>query len=387
MTSAKPRVLCVDDEERVLAGLRRTLRRDFDITGVGGGHEGLKALEEDGPFEVVISDMQMPRMNGAEFLAQARKLYPDIVRFLLTGQADLDSAIAAVNEGAIFRFLTKPCPPASLIAALQDGVEQHRLITAERELLERTLRGSVAALSEVLSLTNPAAFGRATRVTQTAAALGETAQVEPRWVIEVAAMLAPIGAIVLPSSTVEKMSSGQQLSTEEEAMAARVPAVADSLLAKIPRLEPVREALAHQTRRYDGKGDPNGPSGEAIPIAARVLRVAQDYDALLEESMDPERALGVLRSRNGCYDPELVQALSELQAAREGALVRVRELTLAEVRPGMVLSADVVSVDGVLLVSHGHPITPQLLERLKNIAFSTGIQEPLMCKEPIHSAT
>ena len=113
-----------------------------------------------------MSDMRMPVMDGAAVLAQARSARPDTVRILLTGQADLEDAVAAVNNGNIFRFLLKPCPRPVLVQALSDAVEQHRMITAERELLERTLRGSVAALFDVLSLANPLAFARAVRIQQ-----------------------------------------------------------------------------------------------------------------------------------------------------------------------------------------------------------------------------
>lgn len=99
--------------------------------------------------------MQMPNMNGAAFLTEVRKRCSDVSRVLLTAQADIESACAAVNRGQTFRFLTKPCPPEELRAALNDAVAQHRLITSERVLLEQTLVGSVRALSEVLALVHP----------------------------------------------------------------------------------------------------------------------------------------------------------------------------------------------------------------------------------------
>jgi DNA-binding NtrC family response regulator len=120
--------------------------RMSESTTATSGKAGLERLSSDGPFAVVVSDMRMPEMNGAAFLAQVRERAPDTVRVLLTGQADLDSAIAAVNEGQIFRFLTKPCAPEMLISSLRAAEEQHRLITAERVLLEQTLHGAVKAL-------------------------------------------------------------------------------------------------------------------------------------------------------------------------------------------------------------------------------------------------
>jgi len=135
----RPRVLFVDDEPHVLLGLKNVLRHRFDVTTAGGGQEGLECLAQAGPFTVVVSDFRMPGMNGAEFLRRVRDVAPDTVRMLLTGQAGLEDTISAVNEGHIFRFLGKPCPTPVLIQALEGAVEQARLVTRDRELLESKL--------------------------------------------------------------------------------------------------------------------------------------------------------------------------------------------------------------------------------------------------------
>src|SRR5690349_20120797 len=164
MTSnAKPALLCVDDEPLVLEGLTLHLRRAFTVTTATSGAAGLEILKDKGPFAVVMSDMRMPGMNGAEFLSKVREQWPDTVRVLLTGQSDLQSAVAAVNDGQIFRFLTKPCPPELLLGALGAASRQHDLLIGERVLLEQTLHGSIKMLTDVLSLANPVAFGRANR--------------------------------------------------------------------------------------------------------------------------------------------------------------------------------------------------------------------------------
>ncbi len=133
---AKPRVLCVDDEPLAVEGISNILRKRFEVVTATSGAEGLAAFREKGPFQVVISDFQMPGMNGAAFLRQAQELAPDTIRMLLSGKAGFDDAMQVINEGYIFRFLSKPCPPDVLIAAIDAAVEQHRLRTADRELLE-----------------------------------------------------------------------------------------------------------------------------------------------------------------------------------------------------------------------------------------------------------
>src|SRR5581483_1037494 len=129
---ARPRILCVDDEPYVLESLRDTLRRSFDVLTAGGGPEALEKLNaEPGEYAVIISDMRMPVMSGSSFLRESRRIAPDAARILLTGYADLDAAISAVNDAQLFRFLTKPCEPEQLLRACTAGLLQHRLQTAE----------------------------------------------------------------------------------------------------------------------------------------------------------------------------------------------------------------------------------------------------------------
>jgi FixJ family two-component response regulator len=131
------KILFVDDEPPVLEGYQRLLRREFAVSTAIGGYQGLAAIQANGPFAVVISDMRMPEMTGVEFLAQVRQKAPDSVRMLLTGHADFDAAIQAVNRGNIFQFLTKPCERSTLVEAIHNGLVQYRAATAQRELARK----------------------------------------------------------------------------------------------------------------------------------------------------------------------------------------------------------------------------------------------------------
>jgi DNA-binding NtrC family response regulator len=170
-----PRILCVDDDSNLLDGLTRSLRGHYRVETATDATVALENLKTVEPYSVVISDQRMPRMDGVTFPANIRGLAPATVRVLLTGQADMESAIAAVNEGNIFRFLTKPCSTTVMLKTLSACIEQHRLILAEKVLLEQTLRGSIKALIDILSLANPIAFGRATRVRHPRAPLSRAA--------------------------------------------------------------------------------------------------------------------------------------------------------------------------------------------------------------------
>jgi response regulator RpfG family c-di-GMP phosphodiesterase len=378
----KPRILCVDDEPQVLDGLQLNLRRRFDVSTAPGGAQGLTVLESAPQgFAVVISDMRMPQMNGAVFLSQVRQRWPDTVRMLLTGQSEIEAAIMAVNEGQIFRFLSKPCPVDQLTIAVDAAVEQHRLLTAERVLLEQTLHGSIRALTEILSLQNPLAFGRATRAKAHVAALAEHLSLKERWPVEVAAMLSAIGAVILPAETVEKLYENRPLTLPEQVMVKRVPAVTEQLLGNIPRLEPVREILSFLESRYDGEGGTR--KGPDLPLGARMLRIALDYDALETQGITSGAALETLRSRKGQYDPDLVTAFAAMLGAQQEKAV-VRELKLALIRPGMVFMEDVRTSSGALLIARGHEITASLIERIRNFSKNDGIPEPLRVLVPPH---
>ena len=154
----------MDDEARVVEGLVLHLRKDYEVHTALSGDEALKLLKQIGGAAVIVSDMRMPGMDGASLLHRVMSTYPDTTRILLTGEPGRDAAAAAVNKGQIFRFLTKPCPPDQLRAAVEAGVMQHRLVNAERSILKETLIGCIKALIDVLAITNPVAFGRASRV-------------------------------------------------------------------------------------------------------------------------------------------------------------------------------------------------------------------------------
>jgi response regulator RpfG family c-di-GMP phosphodiesterase len=374
--AVKPRVLCVDDEPNVLEGLRDTLRRSFDVRIATSGIEALQLLkQEPDAYTVVVSDMRMPVMDGAAFLREARRWAPDATRMLLTGFADIEAAVSAVNNAQLFRFLTKPCAPKDLVGACTAALVQHRLVTAERVLLEQTLHGSVKALADVLALANPVAFGRAVSIQVSVKALAKAVGMRETWEVEVAAMLAPIGAVTLPASTAEKLYTGAPLSEDEVAMVERVPAITRGILENIPRLEGILQILDNYGRPFN---DGEGPG--VIPIGARMLRIARDHDALLGQGIDAAVALATMRSREGIYDSHLLQAFAELAGSDPN--VRVREIKLGELRAGMKLADDVRSAAGQLLIAHGHEANQGLIERLSNLADGY-IREPLRIFELI----
>jgi response regulator RpfG family c-di-GMP phosphodiesterase len=368
----------VDDEPNVLEALALNLRRRFEVVTATEGAKALvllKELESAGGTAVVVSDMRMPGMDGATFLTQVRQMLPNTVRILLTGQTDLASAIKAVNDGQLFRFLTKPCPPATLLSTIEAGVQQHQLQCAERVLLEQTLHGSIRALTEVLALTNPLSFGRASRIKARVTELAQELKLAERWQVEVAAMLSQLGCITLPAETVEKMYYGKPLLDEERAMIERLPTVTEKLLGNIPRLETVRAILAAfptpNTRPAASAAGAAGAGDDLVRRCAQVLKVVSDLDVYEAQGQTLARAFDLMRGRADPYDAQVLEAYAAVRG-RTGPGENIRELPFGKIVVGMVFAEDVCMRSGTLLAPRGFEVTESFLERARNFQSSLG---------------
>jgi len=375
-----PRVLFVDDESNVLSALQRQFRKQFEVHTALGGAKALQLIASAGPFAVIVSDMRMPAMSGLEFLKEARKSTPDSVRLMLTGNADQKTAMDAVNEGKVFSFLTKPCPPEVMFNAINRAVAQHHLITAERDLLENTLNGSIRLLTDMLSMVAPDCFGRAVAVREMARSLADVIQPENAWNLELAAMLGSLAAVTLPPQTLAGMLSGEELQQEEQQMAARLPEIGRNLLNHIPRLERVADIVYYQQKHFDGSGFPaDDLAGEDIPLESRILKILGDLQVLKARGVTQADAMQQMAGLGGVYDQVILElvavALSTADtASAESVLV---EVTLAGLQPGHVLVTDIETIDGKLLFAAGHKITLPIKERLINYQQIARIKEPI----------
>ncbi len=370
------KILCVDDDEHILESYRRSIRKFFQIETALGGEEGLQKEADSGPFAVVVSDLKMPGMDGIQFLTKMRACAPDSVRIMLTGQADLNTAIDAVNEGNIFRFLTKPCTVEALLKAVSDGVEQYRLITAEKELLEKTLSGSIKLLTEVLSLVSPAAFGKSLRIQRYMRSLAVALGRESSWEFDLAGLLSQIGYVTIPPEIQNKVEKNLKLASDELSMFNEHPGIAQDLISNIPRLEAIAEIIAYQEKDFNGEGPPEEQtSGEDIPLGARALHVANNFDTLVMGGETHKAAIFKLKAQEGRFDPAVITALQSIYKAE--AHYEAKSLDIIDLRPGMILADDVYAATGVLLVPKGQEATTALIAKLKNFNVSMGVKQPI----------
>lgn len=362
-----PRVLCVDDEPNLLAAMERTLHSRFDVVTANGGTAGLDAIQLGEPFAVIVSDMRMPGMDGATFLAQAREQAPDAVRILLTGQADVESSIAAINRGAIFRYLCKPCPSDVLIAALDDAVRHYNRVRAERELLETTLTAAVNTLTEVLAMVAPWAFQRATFAHSAVQHALSRLDWSDGWIYSIAAALSQLGCVGIPPELMQADAAQRHLGPDEKKLLREHPEVASRLVAAIPRLD-----LAAEIIRYQSDNPPPDAPLEVIR-GAPLLRAALELERDWSRTKATRSPRDVLRTVQPPVPDYIVRALADFRSeVNHHRAARVRDLV-----PGWVVDEDVRCTNGMMVLSRGHELTDTAIAALSRLLAAQAIREPI----------
>jgi len=370
-------VLCVDDDPAMLQVLVRTLSPHFDVMTEDRGMAALQRLERgEREFVAIVSDMQMPLMDGAAFLSYAAKLTPKSTRVLLTGLAELEVAIAAVNTGQIFRFLRKPCAPHDLLAAVEAAAEQYRLVTVEQRLLEQTLTGGVRLLCEVFALLAPRVCGQNDRLQAYVLHLAKKLGRKDSWRFELAACLNMVGYVGLPEETLNHFLSGALLDADELRQVAEQPRSAHALLNKIPHFEDLAEMIRLQSPQpSDGDGAPAD-----VLLGASMLRVASGVARLVAAGATESEAVASLVPRATPRDLELLRLLEDYR----GALPRgsVKELRVPQMTTLMTPAENITTRTGVVVVPMGKQLNAAILERLLRFSRAAMLVEPIRVLVP-----
>lgn len=401
-------VLCVDDEANILSALKRLFRpAGYRILTATSGQEGLSIIEQEGGnVDLILSDMRMPEMDGAAFLSAVRTRWPDIPRILLTGYADMESTVAAINEGQIYRYISKPWNDSEVLLIARDALERKALEreklrlealtlrqneelkalnagleetvakrTAElrgaHEKLKRSFLTSIQVFANLIELRAGQMAGHSGRVANLARQVVTKLDIgdKERQDVFLAALLHDIGKIGLPDALLEK--APPQMSGDEFGLWRRHPIKGEQALMALEELQGVAAIIRAHHERFDGTGYPDALSGMTIPLGARILAVVNEYDGLLSGMLTGTRMSEtdarqfILKSRGKRYDPAVVDVF--LGAAGGAAPVEVKDIELVsrELRPGMVLADNVVSKDGVVLLTAGYALTEHLIHQLR----------------------
>jgi len=371
--SDKKNILFVDDEENVLSSMRRMLRKNaaqWDMAFANSGAEAVE-LAKVKNIAVVVSDMRMPEMDGLETLSAIKDTSPDTVRIMLTGNADQLTAINAINEGEIFRFFTKPCDRDTLVKGIESAIRQHNLITAEKELLEQTLAGSLRVLIDARALSGDDETCPSKLVRKWSKEAAKGLNIKPAWPLEMAANLFDIARFAIPAELTLKIKLGKELTPAEQTILNNMPQNSHDLIANIPRLSKIANIVLHHMRGFDGSGLPkNGPVGAELPLESRVLKIVHDAAEHHIKGATLAESFQILEG-DPAYDPGLLDRIRSylLNAAfdgKEGEEMETIPLAVQSLEPGMLIAGNVEGENGNLLLAAGERISDVQIALLRN---------------------
>jgi len=371
MKSPEQKVLLVDDDDSVLYIYQKVLEDECAIHTAHSANQALEMLAADGPYAAIISDFQMPGTDGLHLLSRVRELHRETVRVMMTSLYDLQIAVDAVNQGNVFRFLCKPCPESTLRACLRAALDQYRLIVSERELLEKTLTGTIKVLTDVLGLVNPVAFSRSQSVTRYVRHVVSDLGLMDGWRLEAAAMLSQLGCVTVYPDTMEALFAGKPVSQHEREKFSRHPMIARQLLERIPRLEYVAALIGLQTEAVPGSPSSSKFEHDSIQYGSQILKTCIEFDRLVCKGESPQTARTTLEKRSH-NDNSITESLGRMPLALlpyEAKCLPADGLSLK-----MILDQDVCTTNGVLLVAKGAEVTEPLLLRLQNFHARGNVQ-------------
>lgn len=370
------KILLVDDEKNILSAYKRVLRNDFIIFLADDPRVALEILKKHGSFAAVVSDYKMPYMDGLQLLEEIKKNFPETVRLLLTGYADLNTAIEAINKSNIFRLLTKPCRAEEMKKALNDAVQQYNLIISEKELLNKTLKGALSVLIDILSSVHPLVFNFTIRFKNLAEKIAERLHYKDMWEVEISALLMHIGLVSVPSEIIEKKLHGVDLTPDENKIYKNHAELGYNLISKIPRLENVAINIKYQLEPYFKLKNKYKDNPDDLPFVALILKTLTDYFELLAKGFSEKEAVAKMEKAIDYYEPEVFGALvAEISGIEEGKTIKI--ISIKDLRPGMVLGGDLFDKNGLLLLPKGTKITPVTYSKIINYAKMTKLKEPL----------
>lgn len=371
------KVLFVDDEPNILSAYRRNLRGQFYILTSDNPYTALALIRENNDIGVIVSDYNMPEMKGVEFLKKAQEILPNAVRILLTGYADIQIAMNAINEGNIFRFLTKPCDTDVMMKTLTQASNQYQLIIAEKELLEKTLKGSVKVLIDILAVANSKIFNRSILMRDLTKKILKRLKKGYSWEIEIAVLLSQIGFVGVPNELIEKKFKGVKLSTKEEELYNSNIDIARTLLKNIPRLEKIAYAISYQNKSPEDLTSLKEPFvDENFLFTTKLLKILNDYFFLLESELDEKKAIKILLDNQQKYDTMILSSLeAEILGINQDYVVN--SVSIVELKEGMILAAPLLDDNNFMLLPKGTILTEIYLYKILNYSKLRRLQEPI----------
>ena len=403
----KPTLLLVDDEINILKSIRRTLRSvNVNVLMAESGKDALKQLKEH-PIDLILSDMRMPEMSGAEFLSEAATTYPNIPRILMTGYSDMDSTIKAINEGRISNYLPKPWDDDHLKSVIADALQSTQLkihneyLTqqlvekkAQLEAINQNLEKAVDERTEELNQSHHSMISLVASIVALRDEQGsKTAELKGNIVkrlaealglsdklieaIHNATLLSNVGKMAFKDKTLDKPYN--TLTAVELKTFRKFPLLGEASLLGIPQLKNEASIIRSQFERHNGGGFPDGLAGDNVPIGARILSVVRDYIELMQgrytgTAFEPAKAKSEIQKFSGeRYDPSVVEAFISIvdDYTFNDVADDEKRISAQALRSGMILSRNIYSCSGVILLKKSCPMTEALIEKITNFEHQT----------------
>jgi response regulator RpfG family c-di-GMP phosphodiesterase len=410
-------VLVVDDEESILKSIKRLLmEEEIDVLTATSGQQGLELLRSTEEIALIISDQRMPGMTGVDFLKQAKEIVPDTLRIILTGYADIEATIDAINRGGAYRYICKPWNDAELIQIIRDALRQSRLISENKRLsalvekqveelkewncnlkkrvleqtaairvrntelsdlnerIRRSYESCLTAFSSLIELRDRDAENHSTCVSRISVQVGESLNLSTREieVIRVAALLHDIGKIGISDNLLQ--GDINLMSPSELREYSQHAVLGQTAIDSIEDLRPAGVLIRHHHENYDGSGFPDSLAKGDIPIGARVISIADYFDRSFRGTRDDNAidvTLGAVKKELGRkLDPALFpfveEAVRNIYARLEGKTGFVEvELQPRELREGMIVAREVRSGTGLLLLGAGECLDVSKIKALR----------------------
>ncbi len=371
-------VLLVDDDVSLLSSVRRNLALTYDVTTAESGAEALELLRSHGRFSVIMTDMRMPHMDGLQLIDEARRIAPDSIYLMLTGNQDLQTAKKAVNDGHVFRFLNKPCEIAEIKQALDAAIQQYALQQAERELLQKTFLGAVNVLSDVVDLLQADAFQQAPEIDAVMRACEESLGFHGNWQFRLAARVGLVGFVLQPVDQQRQFHTLSPDDPESRELFNLILSTSARLIERIPRLEPV-VAIIRATPSEPALVTDAGGFYPTPELGNLLLRVATYWTILGASGRTPFQAITDLVRAYPSLPGQLLDALLELGCARPAFHPQAVELN--DLQEGMVLFDNALAEDGSVVLRKGRKLTAAFIEKLK---LSGRRFRPMLIIQPSH---
>ena len=351
-------ILIVDDEEMFLQSIKRVFRKKIPLTLMTSAVEALELMKTQ-EFAVVVSDMNMPIMDGLEFLSIVTEKYPNVQKIMLTGNGEVETASNAVNRGKISSFLRKPCPPEKLLKAILECIQKYQIHKQELDLIEKTTVGSIKIISELIFLSNPLLSSLSEDIVSIIGYISDKFLLSNAWQYKIAANFCLLGLVSLEKDNLLNQIKGLSLENSDKFYHDFV-STGGEMIAHLPKLGNVSTIITSLNKRDDELSflEPELRDG------VKLLQVALDFVFLIKRGYTQKNIL-ISFEKQDKYLHKNIKVLWDYEIVVENTL---EEISVSDVRVGMKLKRDVCSSKGLLLIPKETIVNGTVLKLLSSFA-------------------